>query len=264
MVTASVVAKVWSQLRREAHDGLKQSTLIGSLVEDLVLTRKDFAASLAAVLGIRLDSEMIRREQLEALFTKEFAAKPQIIESAALDLNAVIERDPACNSLLEPFLFFKGFQAIQAHRVAHSLWKQGQRLDALFLQSIVATAFGVDFHPAAVIGHGILMDHATNVVVGETAVIGNNVSILHGVSLGGNGKDKGDRHPKIGDGVMVGAHAQLLGNIRIGKGAKIGAGAVVLQDVPAHTTFAGVPAVKVGRTVEAMPALEMRQDFTKD
>jgi serine O-acetyltransferase len=186
------------------------------------------------------------------------------VNFAALDLQAVIDRDPACNSLLEPFLFFKGFQALQAHRIAHELWKKDRRLPSLLLQSIVSQKLAVDIHPAAQIGHGILLDHATGIVVGETATIGNNVSILHGVTLGGNGKDKGDRHPKVGDGVMIGAHAQLLGNIHIGKGAKVGSGAVVVDNVPAHITVAGVPAVRVGRAAENMPALEMNQNFTTD
>jgi serine O-acetyltransferase len=264
MPTTSTAEKVWKGIRAESEKLIKQDPFCMDFIEDMILSRKSFPESLAAVLAVRLSDGMVPRTKLEPLLRSEMLAHPTIVESAAIDLQAVIERDPACNSLLEPLIFFKGFQALQAHRVAHSLWKGDRRFAALMVQSIVSRKFAVDIHPAAQIGHGILLDHATNFVVGETATIGNNVSILHGVSLGGNGKEKGDRHPKVGDGVMIGAHAQLLGNIRIGKGAKIGAGAVVLQSVPAHTTVAGVPAVKVGRSSQSVPALEMQQNFTED
>lgn len=256
--------KLWTRLRKEAEATRRAEPSAETILQELVLTRTNLASALAAVLSVRLADGTLPRPELEVLIQKELMAHPSLVESAAADLQAVIDRDAACTSILEPLIFFKGFQALQAHRIAHSLWKSGRRFAALMIQSIVSRKFAVDIHPAAQIGHGILLDHATNFVVGETAVIGNNVSILHGVSLGGNGKERGDRHPKVGDGVMIGAHAQLLGNIRIGKGAKIGAGAVVLQNVPAHTTFAGVPAIKVGRTSESVPALEMNQDFTTD
>jgi len=260
----TIVEKVWKQIRKEAEEGSRTETFAEPFLLDLVLNRTSFGDSLSAVLASRLHDSMISRLSLESLFLKEFKENSNILDIAALDLQAVIDRDPACNSLLEPFIFFKGFQSLQAHHVAHALWVQGRRFPSLLLQSIVSQKFGVDIHPAAQIGHGILLDHATNFVVGETATIGNNVSILHGVTLGGNGKEKGDRHPKIADGVMIGAHAQLLGSIHIGKGAKVGSGAVVVDDVPAHITVAGVPAVRVGRTTENMPALEMNQNFTTD
>ena len=173
-------------------------------------------------------------------------------------------RDPACTGYLEPLLLFKGFQGLQAYRVAHVLWEEDRQFPAKMLQNIISRKFGMDFHPAAKIGHGILVDHATNIVIGETAVVGNNVSFLHGVTLGGTGNEVGDRHPKIGNGVMLGAHAQLLGNIHIGDCAKIGAGAVVLTDVPPHTTYAGVPAVEVGHPDDETPSFNMQQDFTRD
>lgn len=256
--------KIWLRILKEAEATRRAEPSAELFLQDLILQRSSLASSLAAILSIRLEDGMMSRSELEALIVQQYTTNPHAVESAANDLQAVIERDAACNSILEPLIFFKGFQALQAHRIAHSLWKSERRFAALLIQSIVSRKFAVDIHPAAQIGHGILLDHATNFVVGETAVIGNNVSILHGVSLGGNGKERGDRHPKVGDGVMIGAHAQLLGNIRIGKGAKIGAGAVVLQNVPPHTTVAGVPAVKVGRTSEIVPALEMNQDFTTD
>ncbi len=255
---------LWQKIIQEASQTVEAEPTTAPLILRMVQRHSHLAAVLSAVLATRLEDSMISAVELDTLFLQEYSRHPHLVLSAAYDLQAVIERDPACNSLLEPLLFFKGFQSLQAHRIAHHLWKEDRRFLALMLQSIVSRVFGVDIHPAAQIGRGILLDHATNFVVGETAVIGDNVSILHGVSLGGNGKDKGDRHPKVGDGVMIGAHAQLLGNIRIGKGAKIGAGAVVLNNVPAHTTVAGVPAVKVGKTSESMPALEMQQDFTAD
>ena len=161
-------------------------------------------------------------------------------------------------------LFFKGFQGLQAYRVAHALWCENRPFPAKMLQSIISRKFGMDIHPAARIGHGLLVDHATNIVIGETAVVGNNVSILHGVTLGGTGNEIGDRHPKVESGDMLGAHAQLLGNIRIGSGAKVGAGAVVVNDVVPHTTVAGVPAVQVGHPHDEMPSFNMQQDFTRD
>jgi len=255
---------IWNRLHKEAETAFQNEPFAASFLQDLILSRSNYEESLIAVLSVRLADEMMPRHDLETLFRTVILSHHQIIEHSVLDLQAVIDRDPACNSLIEPLLFFKGFQALQAHRIGHALWNTQRRFAALLLQSLMSRAFGVDIHPAAQIGHGILLDHATNFVVGETAIIGNDVSILHGVSLGGNGKEKGDRHPKIGDDVMIGAHAQLLGNIHIGKGAKIGAGAVVLANVPAHTTVAGVPAVRVGRTCESQPALAMNQDFTLD
>jgi serine O-acetyltransferase len=160
-----------------------------------------------------------------------------------------------------PLLYFKGYQAIQGQRIAHWLWQHQRSAMALYFQHRIACEFDVDIHPAARIGHGIMLDHATGLVVGETAVIGDNVSLLHGVSLGGSGCCRGDRHPKIGSGVMIGAGAKLLGNIRIGDGAKIAAGSVVLQDVDAHTTVAGVPAEVVGSPLADQPALSMNQSL---
>ena len=215
-------------------------------------------------LSRKLASSLLSRSQLEILFLSTYKENPCVVEDSATDLLATLERDPACKSYLEPLLFFKGYQAVQAYRIAHVLWKNERYFLAEMLQSLISQKFAVDIHPAAKIGRGILLDHATGLVVGETARIGNNVSILHGVTLGGTGNETGDRHPKVSDGVMIGAHAQLLGNIHIGKGAKVGAGAVVLEDVPPHVTVAGVPAVKVGHPDTALPSLEMQQDFTRD
>lgn len=238
--------------------------LLKSVLDELVVFRESFAEVLAMSLSRKLASSLLSRSQLEILFLSTYKENPCVVEDSATDLLATLERDPACKSYLEPLLFFKGYQAVQAYRIAHVLWKNERYFLAEMLQSLISQKFAVDIHPAAKIGRGILLDHATGLVVGETARIGNNVSILHGVTLGGTGNETGDRHPKVSDGVMIGAHAQLLGNIHIGKGAKVGAGAVVLEDVPPHVTVAGVPAVKVGHPDTALPSLEMQQDFTRD
>ena len=184
-------------------------------------------------------------------------ANPGIGQSIRADIRATRDRDPAAKGFSEPFLYFKGFHALQTHRVAHFLWHGGRQSLALFLQNRTSEVFGVDIHPAARVGNGILIDHATSVVIGETAVIEDNVSILHEVTLGGTGKADGDRHPKVRHGVLIGAGAKILGNVEVGRGAKVGAGSVVLEDVPPHCTVAGVPAQIVGTPNVDEPALEM-------
>ncbi len=252
------------KIRDEAEKLLQQEPLSVLMIKEQVTSRKDFSEMLSVTLSCQLAGEVIDRAELERMFNAIYAKYPELVMSACKDLHATVMRDPACTSYLEPMLFFKGFQGLQAYRVAHVLWEENRSFPAKMLQSIISRKFGMDIHPAAKIGYGLLIDHATNIVIGETAVIGNNVSLLHGVTLGGTGNEVGDRHPKLGAGVMVGAHAQLLGNIHIGDGAKIGAGAVVVSDVPAHTTYAGVPAVQVGRPHDEMPSFNMQQDFTRD
>ena len=175
------------------------------------------------------------------------------------DLVAIYERDPACHRLLQPILYFKGYQAVQAYRVSHYLWTHGQRDLAYFFQMRCSEVFGVDIHPAARIGKGIMIDHAHSIVIGETAVVGDNVSMLHSVTLGGTGKEDDDRHPKIGDGVLIGAGAKVLGNISVGHCSRIAAGSVVLHDVPPKSTVAGVPAKVVGEAGCSNPSIEMDQ-----
>jgi serine O-acetyltransferase len=201
------------------------------------------------------------RVVMEPLLTGVFEEQPHIVHSASRDLLAMFERDPACFSPLEPLLFFKGFLALTTYRVSHQLWQDGRRWLALYFQSVASEAFSVDIHPAARIGCGILLDHATSFVVGETAIIEDDVSILHEVTLGGTGKATGDRHPIIRSGVLLGAGAKILGRVEIGAGAKVGAGSVVLNDVPPHKTVAGVPAIVVGVTSGEMPAIEMNQSL---
>ncbi len=191
------------------------------------------------------------------MIEEAFANDPAIGQAIRADICAVRDRDSACDKLSMPFLYFKGFHALQSYRVAHWLWTQGRTSLALFFQNRISCEFGVDIHPAAKIGWGILMDHATGIVIGETAEVGNNVSLMQSVTLGGTGKEEGDRHPKVSDGVLLGAGAKILGNIRIGEGAHVGAGSVVLKDVPAHTMVSGVPAKVVGKPDCDNPALSM-------
>jgi serine O-acetyltransferase len=253
------LSSVWQDLRSEAERVAAEEPTMEHLVDDVILSRDSLAAALGARLARRLAREDMPRQSMEPLLTGVFEAHPGTVASAAKDLLAMYERDPACFSPLEPLLFFKGFLALSTYRVSHQLWQDGRRWLALYLQSLASEAFAVDIHPAARIGCGILLDHATSFVVGETAVVEDNVSILHEVTLGGTGKDMGDRHPIVRSGVLIGAGAKILGRVEIGTGAKVGAGSVVLSDVPAHKTVAGVPAVIVGESKEENPAIEMNQ-----
>lgn len=253
------VACVWENLQAEARRVVVEEPALRPLLDDVILTRNSMAASLGARLARRLAREDMPRHCMEPLLAGVFEAHPALVRSAARDLVAMYERDPACFSPLEPVLFFKGFLALTTYRAAHAFWHQGRRWLALYLQSVASESFAVDIHPAARIGCGILLDHATSFVCGETAVIEDDVSILHEVTLGGTGKETGNRHPIVRSGVLLGAGAKILGRVEIGTGAKVGAGSVVLADVPAHTTVAGVPAVIVGEVREDNPAIEMNQ-----
>jgi serine O-acetyltransferase len=258
------IAAMWAGMQTTAHEIAQDDPWVQSMLYEHVINRASFAEALSHTLAGHLQGPNCGEGMLQDLFVRTYEKHPLALYQAVMDLEATVDRDPACQNAIECMLFYKGFQAIQTHRIAYYLWQQNRHFLAKMLQSACSRAYEVDIHPAAVIGHGILVDHATNIVVGETAKVGNQVSILHGVTLGGTGKESGDRHPKISDGVMLGAHAQLLGNIRVGKGAKVGAGAVVLENVPPHTTVAGVPAVAVGKPHFDMPALAMEQDFTHD
>jgi serine O-acetyltransferase len=253
------IESTWQTLREEARRVIAEEPSLTPLVDDVLISRTTPASALGARLARRLAREDMPRETMEPLLTGVFESHPKIVHSAIRDLRAMFERDPACFSLLEPLLFFKGFLALSTYRVSHQLWKDDRRWLALYLQSISSEAFAVDIHPAARIGCGILLDHATSFVVGETAIIEDDVSILHEVTLGGTGKETGNRHPIVRSGVLLGAGSKILGRVEIGSGAKVGAGSVVLHDVPAHTTVAGVPAVIVGESSEDNPAIEMNQ-----
>jgi serine O-acetyltransferase len=255
------IQEVWETLRSEAARIVSEEPTLRHLVDDVILARQTPAAALGARLARRLAREDMPRSAMEPLLTGVLEDHPLIVHRAVRDLVAMFERDPACFSMLEPLVFFKGFLALSTYRVSHQLWNDGRRWLALYLQSVASEAFAVDIHPAARIGCGILLDHATSFVVGETAIIEDNVSILHEVTLGGTGKDVGDRHPIIRSGVLLGAGAKILGRVEIGTGAKVGAGSVVLNDVPPHTTVAGVPAIIVGESREENPAIEMNQNL---
>jgi len=237
---------LWTQIKAEARRDADAEPALASFLYATVLSHPSLPRSLSFHLANKLCSSTLLSTLLYDLFLATLAAHPSLRAAVVADLLAARSRDPACVGFSHCLLNYKGFLAIQAHRVAHVLWAQQRRPLALALQSRVADVFAVDIHPAAVVGKGILLDHATGVVIGETAVVGDNVSILHHVTLGGTGKAVGDRHPKIGDGVLIGAAATILGNVKIGSGAKIGAGSVVLIDVPARSTAVGNPARLIG------------------
>ncbi len=252
---------IWDRIRKETEAEVAKEPILASFLHSTILNHSKLESALSFHLAHMLDSQTAPAMLLREVVENAFSSCKSIGESIRADLVAIEERDSACNSLYVPFIYFKGFHALQAHRVANCLWNDGRESMALFFQNRVSTTFQVDIHPAAKIGRGIMLDHATSVVIGETAVVGNNVSILQSVTLGGTGKEEGDRHPKVGDGVLIAAGAKILGNIQVGEGAKVGAGSVVLQDVPPHTTVAGVPAKIVGRPTSDAPALDMDQSI---
>ncbi len=250
---------VWSRVCDEAVEAIKAEPLMGGLIHSSLLHHATMERALAYRFSLKLASGEMSEQILREIADEAYAVDPELAQAARADLMAVFERDPACHRFLQPILFFKGFQAVQAYRVGHWLWKAGRRDLAYFVQMRVSEVFGVDIHPAAVLGRGIMIDHAHSIVIGETAVVGDNVSMLHSVTLGGTGKEDGDRHPKIGNGVMIGAGAKVLGNIHVGHCSRIAAGSVVLQDVPHNTTVAGVPARVVGEAGCAQPSQTMDQ-----
>ncbi|MGS4944243.1 serine O-acetyltransferase [Meridianimarinicoccus sp. RP-17] len=249
----------WAQITAEAETAIANEPLLGALVHGGILHHGSLARALSYRIAMKLASSEMPDQLLGEVVDAAFTADPSLEVAARADLMAVYERDPACHRLIQPILFFKGYQALQSYRVAHWLWREGRQDMAYFLQMRVSELFGVDVHPAARLGQGIMIDHAHSIVIGETAVVGNNVSMLHSVTLGGTGKDGDDRHPKIGDGVLIGAGAKVLGNIRIGNCSRIAAGSVVLQDVPACKTVAGVPARIVGEAGCDQPSITMNQ-----
>lgn len=237
---------LWAQIRQEGQAVVRDEPLLGALVHAGLLHHETLAGALAYRFSLKLASGEMSEQILREIADAAHVEAPELTAQARADLCAVYERDPACYRLIQPMLFFKGFQALQAYRVAHWLWVQGRRDMAGFVQMRCSEVFGVDIHPAARIGHGVMIDHAHSIVIGETAVVGNDVSMLHSVTLGGTGKQDGDRHPKIGNGVLIGAGAKVLGNIRVGDNSRIAAGSVVLEPVPACKTVAGVPARIIG------------------
>lgn len=255
------LAKVWELLKYEAEKMAKAEPCLSLLLNDVILSQNSFGEALSARIARKLTREDMGRNELEPILNEAFKDEEGVVLCVVNDIVAIFDRDAACHSILEPFLFFKGFLAITTYRVSHFLWENKRKSLALYFQSVCSEVFAVDIHPAANIGSGILLDHATSFVVGETAIVEDNVSILHEVTLGGTGKEEGGRHPIVRSGVLIGAGAKLLGRIEIGKCAKIGAGSVVLNDVASGTTVAGVPAVLVGKTDEVLPAMDMNQSI---
>lgn len=252
---------LWRLIRDEVKAQANGEPILASFLHATVLNHDNLPAALSFHLANKLGSATLPEMSVREIFEKAYDDDPSIILSTCRDIAAVVERDPVCSSYSIPLLYFKGFHALQAYRVSHWLWNQKRESLALFMQNQISVVFGVDIHPAAKVGSGILVDHATGIVVGETAVIEDDVSILQSVTLGGTGKESGDRHPKIRKGVLISAGAKVLGNVEVGQGAKIGAGSVVLKDVPPHTTVAGVPAVVIGKPRSMTPALDMNQDL---
>jgi len=248
----------WPRLRAEAAATAAQEPILASFLHATILNHDTLSSALSYMLGSRLAGGDMNAMQTRGICEEALAGSPGFLPAVERDLAAVRDRDAACHSLLQPFLYFKGFHALQAYRVAHWLWASDRHVLAYHLQSLISERFDVDIHPAADIGSGVMIDHATGVVIGETAVVGDDCSLLHEVTLGGTGVRGCIRHPKIGRGVLIGAGAKVLGDITVGDEAKIAAGSVVLKPVPAHCTVAGVPAVPVGGPC-AEPAKRMNQ-----
>jgi len=252
---------IWTALRSEAETAMAAEPALTGFIYETVVGHDQLDEAIIHRIAQRLGHADVDAEQIVETFRDVLASQPALGQAFRADLSAVLDRDPACTRYLEPFLYFKGFHALVTYRFAHELWRQGRRDFALYLQSQSSHMFTVDIHPAARLGKGLMLDHATGVVIGETATVGDDCSLLHAVTLGGSGKETGDRHPKIGSCVLIGAGAKVLGNIHVGNCSRIAAGSVVLVDVPPHVTVAGVPARIVGPAGTAEPGRTMDQTF---
>eukprot|EP00240_Pyramimonas_obovata_P004643 CAMPEP_0118940996 /NCGR_PEP_ID=MMETSP1169-20130426/32831_1 /TAXON_ID=36882 /ORGANISM="Pyramimonas obovata, Strain CCMP722" /LENGTH=405 /DNA_ID=CAMNT_0006885645 /DNA_START=499 /DNA_END=1716 /DNA_ORIENTATION=+ len=254
---------LWSKIREEAQKDADEEPLLSSFLYCSILSHRSFDMALSFVLAQKLASPVLLATHLIDIFERVILESRDIRVAARADVLAAKSRDPACISYTQALLYYKGYQCIQAHRISHALWNSGQKVLALALQSRMSEVFAIDIHPAARMGKGILLDHGTGVVIGETAVIGDRVSILQGVTLGGTGKDDKDRHPKVGEGVLLGANSTILGNIKIGKGSMVAAGSLVLKPVRPYVMMAGSPAIQVGKIddsgLTAPPAITMKQ-----
>jgi len=258
---------LWLRLRQEAELALEKAPMLAPLFVDSILNQPGFEAAVFHRVSSRLKNDVVPCHLLAETFRRALSADPEIGQALRADIAAVLERDPACERFIEPFLYFKGFHALQTHRLANYLWTNDERDFALYLQSRSSDVFQTDIHPAARFGRGIFLDHATGLVVGETTVVEDDVSLLQGITLGGTGKEAGDRHPKIRKGAMIGAGAKILGNIEVGQYARVAAGSVVLRPVEAHATVAGIPAKVVKVATGTDPAQRMDQalsDLTFD
>lgn len=250
-------ASLWEIMRREAEVISAAEPLLSGYLNTAILNHDSFEAALSFRLASKLESSLLPLVLMRDVVEEALKSDPNISETVQYDIAAVYARDPACDDVSMAFLFLKGFQALEVQRIAHWLWTNGRRTLAKLLQNQISEQLGVDMHPAARLGRGIMLDHATGIVIGETAVVEDDVSILHAVTLGGTGNETGDRHPKIRRGVLLSAGCKIIGNIEVGEGAKVGAGSVVLANVPPHVTVAGVPAKIVGKPRDPEPALSM-------
>lgn len=254
---------VWEYIVKEAKKIMYYEPILSNFYNKTLLKHKNFKNALCYILSNKLANDIFPAILIRKIIKDVYKKNPFIVKAAALDIQAIKKKDPTVNQYSIPMLYFKGFHALQSYRIGHYLWENNRYSMAIYIQNASSITFAVDIHPAAHIGHGIMFDHATNIVIGETAVVENNVSILQSVTLGGTGKINGDRHPKIREGVMIGAGAKILGNIEIGKGAKVGAGSVVLHDVPPYTTVAGIPAKIVGTTKKLKSPTKIDQNLNK-
>ncbi len=256
--------ELWLGIQEEAKAEVVKEPFLASFYHSSIINHSDLKSALSYLLANKLADDVMPPVLLRELLEQAMESDEVIIKAACCDIIAVKNRDPAIVYASTGLLYLKGFHALQAHRVAHWMWQQGRKSMALYIQSRVSSVLQVDIHPAATIGHGVMFDHATGIVVGETCIIEDDVSILQNVTLGGTGKESGDRHPKIREGVLIAAGANIFGNIEVGKGAKVGGGSVVLDNVPAHTTVVGVPAKVVGGSGCEKPALDMDQQIDLD
>ena len=248
----------WTRLKFEAAAAAADEPTLASYINASILSHDTLCQAMSYHLAEKLAGPEMSALQVRRIFERGYDGEPALVDAAEADMWAVLDRDPACRGLLQPFLFFKGFLALQTYRIAHRIWGQGRETLAFHFQSRASELFGVDVHPAARIGTGVMLDHASGITIGETAIVGDDCSLLNGVTLGGTGKEVGDRHPKIGRGVLLSVGAKVLGNITVGDEAKVAAGSVVLKDVPSRCTVAGVPARIVGCEC-AEPARSMDQ-----
>ncbi len=262
--TVTPVDPIWSHVRREAQDAADRDPMLAGFLYATVLNHHTLEEAVVHRIAERLDHQDVPADLIRQTFEVMLVAKAEFADILRVDLQAVYDRDPACERYIDPLLYFKGFHAIQTHRLAHWLWETGRKDFALYLQSRMSAIFQVDIHPAVKMGKGIFFDHATGIVIGMTAELDDDVSILQGVTLGGTGKETGDRHPKIRRGVLIGAGAEILGNIEIGCCSKVAAGSVVLKPVPSGVTVAGVPARVVGEAGCSEPARQMDQMLARE
>ena len=258
------VDPIWTAIRAEAEDIIAGERALGGFIYATILSHERLESAICHRLAQRLYHSDVDAGLISQMFADVLTANPELGTAFRADLAAVYDRDPACHRYIEPLLYFKGFHALVTHRFANALWTQGRRDFALYLQSQSSRIFAVDIHPATRLGMGLMLDHGTGIVIGETAVVGDNCSILQNVTLGGNGKETGDRHPKIGDNVLLAAGAKVLGNIKVGNCSKVAAGSVVLKDIPPNKTVAGVPAKVVGDSGCPEPSRAMDQRLQPD